>query len=356
MDAARIRAMIDEILIADLEDLRTSIAQRQRAATALGKTFKGLNDALGKASRSLSDYADGEPGADGAKLAGARAAFSALRLREDAVDPLATEARREIKTLTAVGTALKDVSAALRGPSVDVVKLEHALKALGSAPLADERLAALRTRLQRTLSEAQQRLGSTFGEALRETLREQGVEISGQSPRFAAGSFEIVADFGGRTASISYGKDVVVPRVPLAAPGVGAAYARAVKAVAGRTVEGSGWIEHLSNAYETVQARRTPPSPRANIVECYYEMALLRQGRAFRIEPVKARLADYTRAQFSYDFTRFVKHERLTHKGRHVVDHGAVKAQAEGPERSIWILRGESPYDGSYIGDIEFGR
>jgi len=347
--------MTDETVIAHLEELRTSIAQRQRAATALGKTFKGLNDALSKASRSLGDYAEGAPGADEAKLSAARAAFSALRLREDAVDPLAAEARREIKTLTAVGTALKDASIALRGSSVDVVKLDHALTALGSSPLADERLAALRMQLRRELSEAQRLLGATFGEALRETLREQGVEVSGQSPRFAAGSFEIVADFGARAASISYGKDVVIPRVPLAVQGVGAAYARSVKAVAGRTVEGASWMEQLYSAWETVRARRTTPSPRANIVECYFEMSLLRQSRAFRTEPVKSRLTDYTRAQFSYDFTRFVLRERLTHKGLHVIDHGAVKAQAEGPERSVWILRGESPYDGSYVGDLEFG-
>jgi hypothetical protein len=34
--------------------------------------------------------------------------------------------------------------------------------------------------------------------------------------------------------------------------------------------------------------------------------------------------------------------------------HGATKSQTDNPERSFWIVEGDTPHAGRYIGDVEF--
>ena len=34
--------------------------------------------------------------------------------------------------------------------------------------------------------------------------------------------------------------------------------------------------------------------------------------------------------------------------------HGATKSQTDNPAKSMWIVEGDSPYDGHFIADIEF--
>ena len=62
---------------------------------------------------------------------------------------------------------------------------------------------------------AQRALGDTFGLALRHALAAQGIELGGRPPRFEIGRFELVANFVSRTATLSYGKELVLKRVPL---------------------------------------------------------------------------------------------------------------------------------------------
>ncbi len=93
-----------------------------------------------------------------------------------------------------------------------------------------------------------------------------------------------------------------------------------------------------------------------NIVDCYIEMVLLRQGRAFSSEPSKHTFTDYLRAQFEYDFYEFTGRRRLAHDGYVVKAHTAVKSQTDSPTKSMWIVEGDTPYDGRYIADVEFVR
>ncbi len=87
-------------------------------------------------------------------------------------------------------------------------------------------------------------------------------------------------------------------------------------------------------------------------------MTLLRQGRAFASEPSKHTFTDYSRAQFEYDFYEFASRQHLAHdgpQGHQVVKaHSAVKSQTDNPTKSMWIVEGDTPYDGRYIADIEF--
>ena len=346
--------MPNDALISELDRLRETYSQRLRATTSLLTALKGSTTALGKASRTLKEYADQNPATTG--VAQAQQSFGALRLKEEAIEPLAPELRRESKTLTSLAGALKDAVVALRGDSVDVIRLGHANAALQGAKIQDAALSALLPEIGQELEQAQRTLGDTFGQALRAALAQQGIEIGGRPPRFEIGRFEIVANFVSRGASISYGKDVVVKRVPLSVEAVIKAYQREVKAITGRNEDGARWIELFYQAWENARRRRGTTDKRANIVECYFELVLLRQSKAFRSGPGKHTMVDYSRAQFAYDFFEFANTQRRAYKGLHVFGHTATKSQADSADKSIWIVEGENPHAGRYIGDVVFDK
>lgn len=345
--------MPTEALITELESLRDSYNQRQRAATGLMAALKGATGALTKAGRALGEYQN-DTSVDAARLTQARETFEASRLKDDAADPLLPELRREVKAVGDVLAALKDALAALRGEAVDVVKLSRAHKSLQASKLQDGALSALLPRLERELDLAQQALGNIFGVALRHALEAQGLAVAGTPPRFEIGRFDIAADFGSRSASISYGKNVVAPKVSLSVEAVITAYQREAKAIMGRNEEGTRWIELFHTAWENAQRKRPNAAGRANIVDCFYELSLLRQSKAFRIAPSKHSFSDYSRAQFAHDFYLFAQQQRLSHEGLHIAAHPAAKSQAESAEKSIYIVQGRGPHDGQYIGDVEF--
>jgi hypothetical protein len=348
-------------LIGRLEGLREGYAQQLRAANGLLTALKATTGALGKAGRALRDYAEGDTATtatmDKDKLATARQTFDALRLREDAVDPLLPELRRETKALSTLMDALRDAAASLRGEIVDVVKLDRAYTTLQGLGERDDAVAALLPDLNRALQEGQRALGATFGVALRHAMREQGIEIKGQPPRFELGRFDVAADFGKRAASVSYGKELVIKKAPLAVDAIVKAYERAARAVEGRNEDSKRWVADFRTAWELAQRRRDV-SGRANIVDCYFELALLRQSKNFRIEPTKGGFAEYSRAQFAYDFQRFGG-PRHAYKGEYFVPHDAAKAEAERADKRIWIFNGAdsaSPHDGRYVGDITYAK
>ena len=88
------------------------------------------------------------------------------------------------------------------------------------------------------------------------------------------------------------------------------------------------------------------------IIDCYYELVLLRQSRSFNSSPSKRNFTDYTRAQFVHDLDRFGS--QLRHQGQRLILHTATKTQAESPSRSLWVISGTGPHDGQYVADLEF--
>jgi hypothetical protein len=348
--------MPNDSLISALERLRETYIQQQKATNSLLGALKGTTSALNKASRSLNDYAEQNTNSNQARLAQAQQVFNELRLKEEAVDPLLPELRREAKALAGVTNALKDALVALRGESVDVVRLGRAYKALQASKVQDPTLPALMPEIDQELQQAQRTLGDTFGQALRTALAELDIEIGGRPPRFEIGRFEINADFVNRTASISYGKNLISKRVPLSVEAVIKAYQRDAKAIMGRNEDGGRWIEQFYTAWQNARRKRNGSDQRANIVDCYYELVLIRQARTFRSAPSKGSFIDYSRAQFAYDFFEFTNQQRRDYQGLRVFAHTATKSQAESAEKSIWIVEGDTPHDGRYIADVVFSR
>jgi hypothetical protein len=348
--------MPNTALIAELEQVRELYNQRQKSANNLQTALKGAASAINKANRSFRDYGAQHTSNGPAALPQAQQFVANLRLREEAIDPIGPELRRQVKNLTSVNGALKDAIAALSGEAVDVIKLSKALELFQNAKPADPALLALVPELEQELQQAQRGLGETFGLALRHALAEQGVAIGGRPPQFEIGPFLLDVDFVKRNARLSYGQNLVHNKIRLSVEATLKAYQDAQKLIMGRVEDGSRWMEQLYTAWELVRRKHETSEPRANIVECYLEMVELRQGKYWRIEPSKHSFVEYTRAQFAYDFMYFVDRQKLKHRNMRAFVASATKSHTDNPERSMFLLEGNTPHAGRYFADLKFDR
>ncbi len=347
--------MPNEALLLDLEQTREDYIQKQKAANALLAGMKNLSGALNKASRALQEFGEQNVSLESSALNyGAEGLNSARLSKEQALDVLVPNLRREAKRLALLTGGLRDAVNALNSQPVDVVRLDHAYATLqnnaGQEGLLDDLMPALYQELQL----AEKELGSIFGGALRDAMAELGVEVMGQPPRFQLGRFELDANFVTRKATLNYGKTEMAKNIPLSLEAITRAYQRESKSIEGRAEDGEKWIGKLYEAWESARQKGGKSTARANIVKVYYELVLLRQSRAFDVEPSKRSFQDYSRAQFIYDFVEFAQNQQLAVDGKRVEPHIATQSQADSPSRSMWIVTGRGPHDGSYISDIEF--
>jgi hypothetical protein len=299
----------------------------------------------------LRDYGEQDGSVD---VSGAQEAFAQSRLKDEAIDPLLPDLRREIKTLTTLTGTLKEATTALRSQPVDVVHLDKALAILQT--MREQAVLDLVPELQQELDLAQRALGDEFGQKLRTALAEQGLTIGGRAPKFEIGRFELEANFARRFCVLRYGRDSVAPHVPITVDAVLKTYQGAAKSIAGRSQDGATWIAQFHEAYQIARRKRSVHGARINIVDVYVEMVILRQNRAFASEPSKRTFTDYSRAQFIFDLYEFSGRLRLAHQGHVVKVHNSTKSQTDNPAKSMWIVEGDSPYDGRYISDVEFEK
>jgi hypothetical protein len=343
--------MPNEPLISQLDTLRDAYLQQQKAASTLQKSLKTVTDAQSKAQKTLRDYRMQNTGAD---VSSVQDTFARLRLKEDAIDPLLPDLRREIKTLAALVNALKEASVALHSEPVDVVQLDKAVTHLQGIQQQD--VLDLIPELKQELEVAQRVLGDEFGAKLRDALSAQGISIGGRAPKFEIGRFELEANFAKRFITLRYGKDVVVPRAPITVEAALKVYQNAARSVMGRNQDGRTWIAQFYEAYHRARRKLDIRGTRVNIVDCYVEMTIMRQGRSFTVEPSKHTFADYSRAQFIYDFYECANRLRFAYNEEVVKAHAATKSQTDSAAKSMWIVEGDTPYDGRYISDVEFVR
>jgi hypothetical protein len=343
-----------ESLLVDLDRLRDEYTQRQKRAGNAQAALKATTSALTKAERALRNFNET---AESRSAAAEQALQSivTLRMKEDVVDRVAPDLRRELKTATTIASALKDAQLALRAEPIDVVRLGRAVGVLQAQKSLDASVAVLVPELEDQLAEGERALSATFGVALRDAFANLGKQLGGHPPRFELGRFEIATNFANKSATILYGHEVVVKRVALSVDAVVRAYQTAEKAIMGRNENATEWLKQLYGAWEGVRLRRSNSDNRANIVECYMDMLMQRQPKAFRVAPLKSSFADYTRAQFAYDFELFTRSQQLTN-GLRAFGTSATKSHTENPERSMFIVRGDTPHDGLYVGDVKFDR
>ncbi len=341
--------MPNEALIQQLDALRETYTRQQKSATSLQAALKGVTNTHTRAVKALVDYQDQNASVE---VADVQAMFINARIKEDVVDPLTPQLRRELKSLAKLTSALRDAVNALRSEPVDVARLDKAITNLQTASQAD--VLDLLPELSSELDLGQRALSQEFGQKLRTALAEQGIQIGGRAPKFEIGRFELEANFARRMLTVRYGHDMVIPRVAVTVEAVIKAYQSAAKQVTQRTQDGKAWMAQFYDAYRIAQRKRDLEQARVNLVDCYMEFVLLRQGRAFASEPSKRNFNDYSRAQFIYDFYEFTSRQRLAHNNLYVRAHTATKSQADSPTKSMWIVEGDTPYNGRYIADVEF--
>lgn len=104
--------MANESLLLQLTQLVDSYTLRQKRASAVQSTFKLVTNAHNKTLKALRDYAEHATSVD---VQGAQAAFARVRVREEAIDPLTPDLRRESKTLAALIAALKESATSREG-------------------------------------------------------------------------------------------------------------------------------------------------------------------------------------------------------------------------------------------------
>jgi hypothetical protein len=324
-------------------------------ANGLVAAFKTSSSTQGKLARLLRDYSEQNPIADPEKLRYAQQAVGNFRAKEDVSDVLLPDLRREIKTLTVLNAALRSIVGALKSENIEVGALFNAYENLRKADVRDETLTGLLPQIEAELEREQQALGERFGEELRAVLAERNISIGGRGQAFEIGRFELKVNFLRRKASLAYGKLPVIRTVPLGVDSVIKAYDRASKTIMGRDEKGETWIRQFHEAWENARRRRNIQDVRANIVDCYFELFLLRQKRGFLSAPEKKAVVDYSRAQFVYDLYEFASRQRLEYEGLRVFAHGGNRSQVDN-DKALWVVEGNSPNDGRYIADIVFSK
>ncbi len=278
--------------------------------------------------------------------------FTQSRLKAEAIDPASQYLRREIKPLTLLSKTLKATIAALRSEPVNVTQLAKSLELLETnlTPAIETLLPDLR----QELTIAQDVLSDAFGQSLREAFAAQGIMIARHSNKFELWRFELETNFAKHVAILRYGKKIVIPCLALSVEATVKAYQSAIQLLTGRNENAQQWITQFYEASEIAKHKRNNPDKRVNIVDCYVEMVLLRQNKAFAIEPSHRTIKDYSRAQFAYDFYTFTNQQHVAYQNQYVRAHIATKVQTDNPLKCLWIVENNSPYEGRFIADIEW--
>ena len=220
--------MPNETLLNQLSLLTESYTQRKKTATAVQAAFKLVTDAHSKTLKALRDYAEQDTTVD---VAAPRRPSPRVRMKEEAIDPLLPDLRREIKTLAG---ADRGAQGERRRAAQRAGRRGAAGQGAARAPDAQGAAGARSVpELQQELDLAQRALGDEFGQKLRAALADLGVAIGGRPPKFELGRFELDANFASRFGVLRYGKDVVAPHVPITVDATVKAYQGAVKAIAG---------------------------------------------------------------------------------------------------------------------------
>ncbi|CAG0977244.1 hypothetical protein ANRL4_01642 [Anaerolineae bacterium] len=347
--------MTDVSLLEQIESLRTSYGVRQRNLKSLIGALQTLHKDFGKTLKLLDEYSrSGDSSPTG--LGSALETLGQTNLKNSVLDVLLPDFRRELKVLIQITNALKDSITALDSNSIDVVRLGKSCTALSKIKNIDENLSQILLILREHLSRAETELATTFGESLRNAFAAQGISVGGRPPLIEVGRFEIALDFQSRHAALRYGKETLTQRIHLSTEEILKAYGSAQKTIINRNEDGDAWMRLLHIAWENVHRSRMGSDRRANVVDCYFEMVLLRQKRGFRAAPSKTAFTDYSRAQFAYDLDTFVNRQRRGYLSMRPSLHVSIKANTDNPEKSLWLVEGSTPHEGRYIGDLIFEK
>src|SRR5205814_2179844 len=130
-----------------------------------------------------------------------------------------------------------------------------------------------------------------------------GLKLDGRPSELIAELFVIKVDMLRKQVQMSFSRQPVTGKtIKLDVDQVVAAYQRARREICERNTNLDELLKELFEAYQrTLLLSRKPMGTRANIVECYRELVLIRQPLSFRKTPSKLSFADYPKSHFIFD-------------------------------------------------------
>lgn len=326
-------------LLSALEELQKHYKKCESVSKSLQTHLKNTGEALAKLQKALPEFtaltSNGDPQP---QYETAEQYLAQLAFKEQVSELLRLGLQQGVKRYGGLLKTLKLAAKTLAesAPNTDV--LRKAIESLQDS--TEPRIAAILPDLENTLAEIETANNERFGRTLYEALQTEGIALEGHAPNFFIGRFGIQIAKG--KVTLRYGKEDLVSKPPKVAAVI-KAYKDHYKQIVARKEDGPEWIKDLYEAWESISNGKE-----VNIVDVYFQFVMRRQSKAFRAEPIKGNLKNYTRVEFAYDFDRFVNKERLTYKGQRAAIRISVHANTGKPEKSLFIVKGDNPNDGDH--------
>ncbi len=282
-----------------------------------------------------------------------------------AVEALSTALNETRRILTleanqrrAVIKPLEQALKALKDPHSNAMALYEAGQAL-VAPAgfslpdgAEASFAELRELADAHLSE----LEFTFARDLRAKFAENGITLEGDPAALVADLFVIRPDLRRRVVDINFSRQPVTDKkIKLDTAQVFNAYERAWRDICERNTDYGQLLEDLYAVYERLlKLNGKQIGWRANVVDMYRELILVRQPAAFRKTPSKNSFKDYHKTHFAYDMLQVRRLNHLAYNDLRL-NFGTATIETTGDTaRAMFLATGAN--GGQFIKDLYFSK
>jgi hypothetical protein len=263
----------------------------------------------------------------------------------------------EVKLRQSIIKPLDRAQRALKDPHRNAVALHEATDTLSQPPEEvavpkgyDKLVKRLRALADEKLSE----LEFTFARDLREAFAELSIKLAGPPTKLIADLFVIEPDLRKKQVQMTFSRQPITRgAIKLDVEKVVMAYQRARREICERDVDLDELLKDLFEAYgRTLKLNDDNMGARANIVECYRELVMVRQPMAFRRAPAKNSFIDYPKTHFIYDMLQ-VRQQRRMNFQNHRLNLGVSTIEV-GADSTRAMFLATSPTEGQFIKDLYF--
>lgn len=265
------------------------------------------------------------------------------------------------KALRAATGALNQAARLAAEEKADALAMQKVQKKLAQAAemLDDSGFQQAVSAFEQETNAALDALAFKFARDLKELFEQRGETVEGRPPQLVIGALVLQIDIGARKAQWFYGKEALTRPIPLSLSAITKAFDAQKKAILGREVNVSAFMQELYAAWQKYQEkkeRKAAPGARVPIVDLYSEVVLNRQSARFWNSPSRATFKDYERPLFVRDLVLIQPNPSIEVDGQtlHLRLAGATKSQAESAMRSMWLP--SSALDGEYYASVTFEK
>lgn len=254
--------------------------------------------------------------------------------------PTPDELRRAVITLKAQVKALEGLAKAVAPPAP--VGLAKGFAALEKAGEVD--VGALRVRIGAWITDEKVSRRERLSAALRAGCEAEQIELvvlSKEPLELNLSPLTVQIDIEGNKAEVCFSKQVLEASAA-DGPAILAARRRALQALEGDPWDAGAFHTMLHKAW----TRAAPTGGWAELIDVLPELVLLRQPRAFRLDPDPKRFVPYSRARFAYDLWRLRRDRSLTRDGWRLSIAPATGASTKDKKQVYWLEddRGQGQY------------